>query len=110
MGVWVPPSRDGYGGTLRFRDAQDDRYCYVRTEVNDKKVAHFARFLRDALMEFAAMNKDNNPLDLTLWDIQPMTVEVLQTIRDQSALLFRCLYNISGEKKALDLATHFFFE
>ncbi|KAF1794963.1 hypothetical protein GQ600_16821 [Phytophthora cactorum] len=63
------------------------------------------------------MNKDNNPLDLTLWDIQvsghvailvvsslhvwegdqlkPMTAEVLQTIRDQSALLFRCLY-ISG--------------
>ncbi|KAG3014136.1 hypothetical protein PC119_g12257 [Phytophthora cactorum] len=79
----------------------DDRYCYVRTKVNDKKVAHFARCLRDALMEFAAMNKDNNPLDLTLWDIQ--------TIRDQSALLFRCLY-ISGEKKALDLATHFFFE
>ncbi|KAG2930294.1 hypothetical protein PC128_g15809 [Phytophthora cactorum] len=72
MGVWVPPSRDGYGGTLRFRDAQDDRYCYVRTKVSGH-------------------------------------VAILVTIRDQSALLFRCLY-ISGEKKALDLATHFFFE
>ncbi|KAG2769191.1 hypothetical protein Pcac1_g19539 [Phytophthora cactorum] len=49
---------------------------------------------------------------LHVWEgdqLKPMTAEVLQTIRDQSALLFRCLY-ISGEKKALDLATHFFFE
>ncbi|KAG2819032.1 hypothetical protein PC116_g17464 [Phytophthora cactorum] len=34
--------------------------------------------------------------------LKPMTAEVLQTIRDHCALLFRCLYSISGENKALD--------
>ncbi|KAG3243146.1 hypothetical protein PI124_g12025 [Phytophthora idaei] len=69
----------------------DDRYCYVRTEVS----GHVAILVV------------SRP---TCVGLKPMTAEVLQTIRDQSALLFRCLYNISGEKKALDLATHFFFE
>ncbi|KAG6617630.1 ATP-dependent RNA helicase DQX1 isoform X2 [Phytophthora cinnamomi] len=35
-------------------------------------------------------------------EIKPFTAEVLQTIRDHCALLFRCLYSISGENKALD--------
>jgi hypothetical protein len=34
--------------------------------------------------------------------IKPFTAEVLQAIRDHAALLFRCLYSISGENKALD--------
>ncbi|ETI55560.1 hypothetical protein F441_01740 [Phytophthora nicotianae CJ01A1] len=37
--------------------------------------------------------------------LKPMTAEVLQTIRDHCALLFRCLYSISGENKALDPET-----
>ncbi|KAG7392386.1 hypothetical protein PHYPSEUDO_000794 [Phytophthora pseudosyringae] len=36
-------------------------------------------------------------------ELKPMTAVVLQTIRDHCALLFRCLYSISGENKALDL-------
>ncbi|GMF37596.1 unnamed protein product [Phytophthora lilii] len=34
--------------------------------------------------------------------LKPMTADVLQTIRDHCALLFRCLYSISGENRALD--------
>ncbi|OWZ15184.1 hypothetical protein PHMEG_00011222 [Phytophthora megakarya] len=36
------------------------------------------------------------------FQLKPMTAEVLQTMRDHSALLFRCLYSVSGENKALD--------
>ncbi|EEY61736.1 uncharacterized protein PITG_21111 [Phytophthora infestans T30-4] len=34
--------------------------------------------------------------------LKPMTAEVLQAIRDHCALLFRCLYSITGDNKALD--------
>lgn len=37
------------------------------------------------------------------FQLKLFTAEVLQTIRDHSALLFRCLYSISGENLALDL-------
>ncbi|KAF1778894.1 hypothetical protein GQ600_19389 [Phytophthora cactorum] len=99
------------GGRLRFRDAQDDRYCYVRTKVNDKKTTTRKSDVVD--IQVSGHVAILVVSSLHVWEgdqLKPMTAEVLQTIRDQSALLFRCLYNISGEKKALDLATHFFFE
>ncbi|GMF37410.1 unnamed protein product [Phytophthora lilii] len=34
--------------------------------------------------------------------LKPLTPDVLQTLRDHSALLFRCLYSISGTNQALD--------
>ncbi|POM72593.1 Hypothetical protein PHPALM_10660 [Phytophthora palmivora] len=165
---------------------ENDRYRYVKTEAQEKMVAHFSRCLVDALKEFAetdkrpAVDEDGNSLDPKTWGIEPfgglgytgyyysllegyvqlnlllldtdkflpilqqrgdsvpyfirllcgymdgghpdwmarrlqpiltedapfqlkpVTAEVLQTIRDHSALLFRCLYSISGENKALD--------
>ncbi|OWZ23405.1 hypothetical protein PHMEG_0001740 [Phytophthora megakarya] len=165
---------------------ENGRSRYVKTEAQEKQVAHFARCLVDALKEFvetdtrAAVDEDGNSLDPKTWGIEPfgfggytgyyysllegyvqlnlllldadkflpilqqredsvpyfigllcgqmdgghpdwmarrlqsilkeenpfqlkpMTAEVLQTMRDHSALLFRCLYSISGENQALD--------
>ncbi|EGZ04783.1 hypothetical protein PHYSODRAFT_535628 [Phytophthora sojae] len=39
--------------------------------------------------------------DESFSDVKPLNAGVLQTIRDHCALLFRCLYSISGENKAL---------
>lgn len=163
----------------------EGRKRWVRTEAQEKQIAHFARCFIDALKEFAetdkrpATDEDGNSLDPTTWDIEPygfagytgyyysllggylqlnlllldankflpilqrgvksvphyigvlcgymdgghpewiaerlhpiltedsyelrpMTAESLQVIRDHCALLFRCLYSISGENRALD--------
>ncbi|KAL3657702.1 hypothetical protein V7S43_017277 [Phytophthora oleae] len=36
------------------------------------------------------------------FQLRPVAAELLQVIRDHCALLFRCLYSISGENRALD--------
>ncbi|KAK1930319.1 hypothetical protein P3T76_014279 [Phytophthora citrophthora] len=167
--------------------SENGRNRWVRTETQEKQIAHFARCFVDALKEFAETDKrpviddDGNSLDPKTWGIEPygfggytgyyysllggyvqlnlvlldankflpifqegnedsipyfidllcgrmdgghpdwlarrlhpilredspyqlrpMTAEVLQVIRDHCALLFRCLYCISGENRALD--------
>ncbi|RLN94866.1 hypothetical protein BBJ28_00011977 [Nothophytophthora sp. Chile5] len=37
--------------------------------------------------------------------LKPLTAEVLQNMRDHCALIFRCLYSISGENRAFDPET-----
>ncbi|KAL4158606.1 hypothetical protein PRNP1_004382 [Phytophthora ramorum] len=139
---------------------ENDRHRYIKTEAQEKQVAHFARCLVDTLKEFAATDKrppldeDGNSLDPTTWgvepfgamgytgyyyslltgyvqlnllllnadkflpilqrggasapgeygsELKPMTGEMLQTVRDHCSLLFRCLYSISGDNRALDV-------